>query len=89
MKIWEITVKTDLLQSLLFDVREKGCAQIEKRKLLWMLDRSNESKTAWAGLIEEWVEIGGQKDALHGLEVGQYIVLTAGRSENISERWAT
>jgi hypothetical protein len=78
-------MKTDLLQAFLMDVRERGCAQVEKRKLLWMLGRSNESKTAWVSLLEEWAEIGGEKDALHGLESGPYVILTARQSTKISE----
>jgi hypothetical protein len=79
-------MKNDLLHSFLIDVRESGCGQIPKRKLLWMLGRSNESKTAWATLLEEWKEIDGETDALHGLEFGPSIILTVGPSAKISER---
>jgi hypothetical protein len=80
-------MKRDLLHSFLIDIRESGCGQIPKRKLLWMLGRSNESKTAWATLLEEWKEIGGDIDALHGLVREPYIILTVDPSAKVSE-WA-
>lgn len=81
-------MKTDLLQALLFDIREHGCVWIAKRKLLWMLGRTNESKTAWASLLEEWNEIGGEKGALHGFEHVSNIILTARPTINIGDEWA-
>jgi dienelactone hydrolase len=81
-------MKTDLLHSILMDVRDKGSTCIEKRKLLWMLDRQNESASAWAKLLEEWAEVGGEKDALRGFEWGGCITLTATKTNNIQELWA-
>jgi hypothetical protein len=66
------------------DVRDHGSARLEKRRLLWMLGRSNESPSAWDSLLDEWVEIGGKKSTLHGFQWGPYITLTVQAVDKVS-----
>ena len=80
-------MKSELLHSLLIDVRDQGSVRIDKKKLMWMLGRFNESKTVWIGLIEEWQEIAGKKAPLFGFEWNQQIILTVDAPDNIGERW--
>lgn len=83
-------MKRDVLQALLHDVRLTGSAQVQKKKLLWMLDRVNESASAWALLLEEWVEIGGERNELYGIWLGEHITLLRGtqKPDQISQTWA-
>jgi hypothetical protein len=82
-------VKSEVLHSLLMDVRERGSASVEKRKLMWMLGRTYEGANAWSALLDEWKEVGGSKDTLYGVECGPFITLTNGRPANIKGEWAT
>ena len=81
-------MKQDFLHSLLIDVRDRGSVCIEKRKLLWMMGRTNESAGAWEMLLGEWGEVGGQKQDLHGFEWGNFINLMAKAPDNVAEDWA-
>lgn len=78
-------MKTDLVQSLLIDVRERGAANIEKRKLLWMLGRSNDTVSAWRDLLREWKEVCSGE--LYGHEWGLFITLSARTNESVEEKW--
>jgi hypothetical protein len=84
-------MRRERLQELLLDVRHRGSVCIEKRKLLWMLGRSNESATAWAMLLDEWQEVGGVRDSLSGKEWGGWITLVIGKGDgiqNVQDDWA-
>ncbi len=85
-------MKNELLQLFLIDVRDRGSACIEKKKILWMLGRKNDGAGAWSSLLAEWEELGGDKSALHGIEWGpqgaSFITVTAMQPANIEESWA-
>jgi len=81
-------MKTELVQSLLMDVRITGSSRIEKKKLMWLLGRANEGKNAWALLLDEWVEVGEKRDTLHGVEWGSYITLVGTSVECLDQSWA-
>jgi hypothetical protein len=66
------------LQEILLDVRDRGSVCIEKKKVLWLLGRSNESASAWAALLDEWEEVGGVRGSLSGKEWGPWITLVVG-----------
>ena len=64
------------LRTVLLDVALEGAAIISKPKLVWYLGRGQDRPSAWAELLDEWVNLGQARDDLHGLEVFDKIVLT-------------
>lgn len=82
-----ISMKTDILQSLLVQVRWTGSAKIHKRELLWMLGRVNDHASAWSLLLDEWEEIGCASSNLHGIEQGDFITLISQESVGVTT-WA-
>jgi hypothetical protein len=64
------------LRSLLKDVEVNGVVVIAKKKLLWLLGWGQDREGAWKDLLNQWVEINPDRDALHGIEMWDKIVLT-------------
>jgi hypothetical protein len=83
-----MAVKHDLIQAALQDVKLTGSARLNRKKLLWMIGRQNDSASAWGILLDEWEEIGGDRKALQGLWFGEYVTLLHSASEQISKLWA-
>lgn len=82
-------MKRDLLQALLQDVRLTGSVQIHKRKLLWLMGRQNENAGAWSMLLDEWVEVAGDRDSLYGTWHGDQITLLNRSADQLSSTWAS
>jgi len=62
----------------------KSCGGYREREVSGhMLGRTNESAGAWDMLLDEWVEIGGKKEDLHGLEWATFITLTVRLPESV------
>jgi len=65
----------DFLKAFLMDVIVDGAGIIEKRKLVWLLGRSNARPAVWEELIAQWEDLGMEPDDLQGAEVFGNIVL--------------
>lgn len=63
-------MKHEVLQSFLIDVRDRGSARIEKKKLAWMLGRLNLNQSAYQLLLDEWHQIAWPEQLLLGFEGG-------------------
>lgn len=81
-------MKTDLVQSLLQEVRATGSVRVDKRQLLWMLGRQRDHQSVWPLLLNEWEEIGAGRDELHGVEWYNYITLIGSKVNNVKKEWA-
>jgi len=81
-------VKNDPLGLLLLDVKDRGSVAIEKRKILYMLGRKNESASVWRDLLDAWEELGYERKALYGFEHNGIITLTISEVDSIQEDWA-
>jgi hypothetical protein len=75
------------LHSILHEVEEYGFVSIPMVKLLRLLDRGNKSARAWRELLDEWEELGYERDELHAYITPWQglIVLTRGVSKPINE----
>lgn len=80
-------MKTDLLHSLLAEVRWTGSAKRHKREILWMLGRVNDHASAWHILLNEWEELGCERAMLHGVEQGEMITLLSREPASVTD-WA-
>jgi hypothetical protein len=78
-------MKHEALQSFLLDVRDKGSARIDRRKLAWLLGRSNLNASAFQLLLEEWEQIGGEKQKLRGLQWGDDYTLTTHEATKVAD----
>ncbi len=78
-------MKNEVLQSFLLDVRDKGSARVDRRKLAWMVGRINLNASAFQLLLEEWEQIGGNRNELRGFQWGDEYTLMAGQPSNVSE----
>lgn len=70
-------MKHEILQLFLIDVRDKGSARIDRRKLAWMLGRTNLNASAYQLLLEEWGQIGGEPSDLLGFQSGDELTFSA------------
>jgi hypothetical protein len=66
---------TEILQSLLNDVRTFGPVIIDKRKLLYLLGWAQDRGGAWTNLISHWEAVHEESQSLHGVEIWDKIVL--------------
>jgi hypothetical protein len=57
------------VRSLLKNVALTGTATILKRKLLWLMDWKNDYPGAWKSLLDQWEQIGEERNSLYGVEV--------------------
>jgi hypothetical protein len=78
-------MKHEILQAFLVDVRDKGSARIDRRKLAWMLGRINLNAGAFLLLLEEWEQIGGERKRLRGFQWGDDYTLIAGDVANVTD----
>lgn len=80
----------DVLSAVLMDVSIQGAAVIDKRKLLWLMGKSHDRPTAWAMLLDQWEDIGKDRNDLIGCEVNGNIVLmlNCGTEVEAVEKWA-
>lgn len=81
-------MKNDPLGLLLLDVKDRGSVAIEKRKILYMLGRKNESVSVWRDLLDAWEELGYERKDLYGFEHNGIITLTISEVDSIQEDWA-
>jgi hypothetical protein len=63
------------VRSLLKDVALTGTATIFKRKLLWLMDWKNDYPGAWKALLDQWEQIGEERNSLYGVEVFSTLVV--------------
>lgn len=70
-----MAASTEIVRSLLKDVALSGAVVIPKKKLLWLLGWAQDREGAWSDLLKHWAEVETQP--LHGIEVGDKIVLVA------------
>ena len=57
-----------LLMDLLTKVAHELAVVIDEKRLLWMLGYKYSKPSAWADLLELWVELGFQEDTLFLIE---------------------
>lgn len=75
--------------AILKDVQLGIPQYMHKRKLLWMIGRSNDKPVAWAGLLDLWEEgLGQSRSELYGTWWGDMILLSNKPLESISTAWA-
>lgn len=63
-------MELSMLRSFLIDVRDMGSGRIDRRKLAWMLGRTNLNASAWQLFIEEWEEICTSTTTIRGFRIG-------------------
>lgn len=73
-----------MLHSFLIDVRDAGSARIDRRKLAWMLGRTNLNASAWQLLLEEWEEIVSTPTTLRGFRIGEKFTFLAHEGEPVT-----
>ena len=73
------------LRGHLMDVVIDGVVMIKKTKLLWLMGKAHDRPSAWSELLAEWEELGMERKELHGLQAGEYIVLTKKPGENCGQ----
>lgn len=78
-------MKSVALHSVFHDLLAYGSVRIRKSKLLWLLDRSHETPTAWDLLLLEWRDFG-QTRSLYASNWNDEITLSTGEPVEISER---
>ncbi len=78
------------LESLLFDVKEKGYSHIGKYKLWRLLGKGSNAAGTWKALLDSWVELGDsfKRSELRAVELpsGDFIFTTVGADQVI--KWA-
>jgi hypothetical protein len=80
-------MKHEVLQSFLLDVRHMGSAHVDKRKLAWMVGRVNLNASAFQLLLDEWEQIGEDRNKLYGFAWGDEYTLSVSPVEAVSN-WA-
>lgn len=66
---------TEILRSLLNDVRSSGPVIVDKPKLLFLLGWGQDRGGAWTDLVSHWEAINEDPQTLFGLETWNKIVL--------------
>ena len=82
------TMKHDLLQAFLIEVRDQGSNRTDRRKLAWMLGRQNLNASAYELLLGEWEQLGEDRKTLRGFQHGDSLTFTIANSEAVVG-WAT
>jgi hypothetical protein len=78
-------MELSMLRSFLIDVRDMGSARIDRRKLAWMLGRTNLNASAWQLLIEEWEEIITTETTIRGFRIGDEYTFLTTNGEPVTE----
>ena len=83
---------TEIIRSLLNDVRTSGPVVIDKQKLLFLLGWGQDRGGAWADLIGHWEDLDEEPNTLLGMEIWNKMVLAKGDSPPkmvcIQNEWA-
>jgi len=84
----DIKLRKRDVHSLLYEVEENGFVAISMAKLMRILGRGNTSPRMWRELLDNWEEIGRDRDELSVFVThwqGQ-VVLSKGQSQPVVER---
>ena len=68
--------RIDELKSTLKDVEIHSAIVTSLKKTLWQLGYTYDKPSAWDVLLDEWVDMGNSRKSLHGIAVGDTLVLT-------------
>ncbi|MBW6421869.1 hypothetical protein KX729_10480 [Rhizobium sp. XQZ8] len=66
-----------LLKNLLVDVMHFGSSQVHRKKLAYYLGRTNITSNAWSSVLDEWVDLGNDRNKLYYLEWGDTFTFLA------------
>jgi hypothetical protein len=72
-------LRKQLVADLVLRVMEENVVVVPKRGLIWRLGWSNDKPGVWKSLLDIWVECGGDRKELHGIEFGGKVMLVYGK----------